>query len=81
MQALVWWTVPLAAFVVAVVWVSIANRPRPPADPHDSVAEHQRFRQAMDRQTGGTHRPDPAEPDAVGEPAPERRPGSTPTAP
>jgi hypothetical protein len=52
MQAIVWWSVPLVAFVVAIAWVSIANRPRPPVDPHDSVAEHERFRAAMDRQTG-----------------------------
>ena len=44
MQAMAWWSVPLVAFVLAIVWVSLANRPRPPADPHDSVAEHQRFR-------------------------------------
>lgn len=52
MQAIIWWTVPLVAFVVAIAWVSVANRERPPVDPHDSVAEHQRFRQAMGRQTG-----------------------------
>jgi len=51
MQALVWWFIPVVAFVVAVVWVSVSNRPRPPADTHDSVAEHERFRQAMNRQT------------------------------
>jgi hypothetical protein len=51
-QAIVWWTVPLVAFVVAIVWVSVANRPKPPVDPHDSVAEHERFRDAMERQTG-----------------------------
>jgi hypothetical protein len=50
MQAMLWWSVPAAAFVIAVVWVSIANRPRPRADPQDSVAEHQRFREAMRRQ-------------------------------
>ena len=81
MQALVWWTVPLVAFVLAIVWVSIANRPRPPADPHDSVAEHERFRQAMDRQTGGPQRTDPTRPDPAGQPSAERPPGSTPTAP
>jgi hypothetical protein len=48
MQALVWWTVPLAGFLLALVWVSVRNRPRPPADPHDSMAEHERFRQAME---------------------------------
>jgi hypothetical protein len=81
MQALVWWTVPLAAFVVAIVWVSIANRPRPPADPHDSVAEHERFRAAMDRQTGGAQRSDRARDDVGGDQPPERPPGSTPAAP
>jgi hypothetical protein len=45
-----WWSVPLVAFILAIVWVSVANRPRPPADPHDSVAEHERFREAMGRQ-------------------------------
>jgi hypothetical protein len=49
MQAMAWWSLPLVAFVVAIVWVSVANRPRPPADPHDSMAEHERFRQAMGR--------------------------------
>jgi hypothetical protein len=52
MQAIIWWTVPLVAFVLAIVWVSIANRERPPVDPHDSVAEHERFREAMERQVG-----------------------------
>jgi hypothetical protein len=47
MQALVWWLVPLAAFLLALAWVSVRNRPRPPADPHESMAEHERFRQAM----------------------------------
>jgi hypothetical protein len=74
MQAIVWWSVPLAAFVLAIVWVSVANRPRPPVDPHDSVAEHQRFRAAMDRQTGRTPPADPAAPAAPGslDPPPER---------
>ncbi len=49
MQAIVWWIIPVVATVVAVVWVSIANRPRPPADTTDSVAEHERFRAAMER--------------------------------
>jgi hypothetical protein len=44
-----WWLVPLGAFVIAVVWVSVANRPRPRAATHDSMAEHERFRRAMGR--------------------------------
>jgi hypothetical protein len=50
MQAMAWWSVPAVAFVIALVWVSLANRPRPPQDPVDSMAEHERFRQAMSRQ-------------------------------
>ena len=74
MQAMAWWSVPLVAFVVAIVWVSVANRPRPPADPHDSMAEHERFREAMGRSVAGPPagrlraRPTPATPDG-GEPS------------
>lgn len=79
MQAIVWWTVPLVAFVAAIVWVSVANRPRPPVDPHDSVAEHQRFRAAMGRQVGSA---DPAaDPAADPEVGPERPPGTKPDNP
>ena len=60
-----WWSVPLVAFVLAIAWVSLANRPRPPADPHDSVAEHQRFSEAMGRSVG-----QPVAPDAAPEPGP-----------
>jgi hypothetical protein len=79
MQAIVWWSVPLVAFVVAIVWVSIANRPRPPVDPHDSVAEHERFRAAMDRQTARPAPPQPA-PGPAGLP-PERPAGPAPRNP
>jgi hypothetical protein len=54
MQAMAWWSVPLVAFILAIVWVSVANRPRPPADPHDSVAEHERFIEALERPIGDT---------------------------
>lgn len=65
MQAMAWWSVPLVAFVVAVVWVSLANRPRPPAHTRDSMAEHERFRQAMARQTGSDRPAAPAPDDAA----------------
>jgi hypothetical protein len=58
MQAMAWWSVPLAAFVIAIVWVSVANRPRPPADPRDSISEHERFRAAMSRQLAAGPGPD-----------------------
>jgi hypothetical protein len=47
MQALVWWLVPVAGFLLALAWVTVRNRPRPPVDPHESMAEHQRFREAL----------------------------------
>jgi hypothetical protein len=80
MQALVWWSLPLAGFVLAIVWVSIANRPRPRANTHESVAEHERFREAMHRQTDGSGQPGPEPDDSAGLP-PERPPGRSPSAP
>ncbi len=75
MQAMAWWSVPLVAFVLAIVWVSLANRPRPPADPHDSVAEHQRFTEAMGRSvdTSGDQDPPAAPADADDPDAPGPR--------
>jgi hypothetical protein len=67
-----WWSVPLVAFVVAVIWVTVANRPRPPADPHESMAEHERFRQAMGRPVDdvvhGAKRRPPADGNPPGDP-------------
>lgn len=74
-----WWSVPLIAFVLAIVWVSVANRPRPPADPHDSVAEHERFIEAMERPIGDTG-PAATSPDPTA-PAPEPSDPGTPTEP
>jgi hypothetical protein len=80
MQAIIWWSVPLVAFVLAIAWVSVANRERPPVDPHDSVAEHQRFREAMGRQVGqppvGEEAPPPAT-GTRGEDGPERPAGDS----
>jgi hypothetical protein len=50
-QAILWWLIPLGATAAAIAWVGWRNRPRPPADTHDTLAEHQRFREAMDRET------------------------------
>lgn len=49
MQAILWWLIPLGATALAIAWVGWMNRPRPPADTHDTVAEHRRFREAMGR--------------------------------
>ena len=46
---MVWWLIPLVATVLAVVWVTWINRPRRPVNVHDSLAEHERFKQAMQR--------------------------------
>lgn len=49
MTVLYWLVVPLLVTALAAAWVAYAHRTRPPADPRDSMAEHQRFRQAMER--------------------------------
>ena len=49
MTVLYWLVVPLVVTALAAAWVAFAHRTRPPADPRDSMAEHQRFRQAMER--------------------------------
>jgi len=66
---MVWWLIPVIATVVAVAWVTWVNRPRPPADTHDSLREHERFKQAMERtdplrpSAPAPGDDDPAEPD------------------
>jgi hypothetical protein len=59
-EAIAWWAIPIGATLVAIVWVSLVSRPKPRADPHDSVAEYARFRAALDS-SRGTAGPPPAE--------------------
>ena len=47
MEALAWWLIPIAATLLAVLWVTWVSRPRRPADPHDTLAAHQRFTSAL----------------------------------
>ena len=47
METLAWWGIPIASTIVAIIWVAVINRPRPPADPHDSVRDYERFRAAL----------------------------------
>jgi hypothetical protein len=46
-EALAWWLIPIAATLIAVLWVTWVSRPRRPADPHDTLAAHQRFTNAL----------------------------------
>lgn len=51
MAALAWLIIPVVAALVAMVWAGWAARtPRATGDPA-SLAEHQRFRAAMERST------------------------------
>ena len=62
---LYWLVVPLLVTALAAVWVAFAHRSRPPADPRDSMAEHERFRRAMERPAPPTRahvRPPPESP-------------------
>jgi hypothetical protein len=47
MEAMAWWLIPITATLLAVVWVSWNSRPRRPADPHDTLAAHRRFTEAL----------------------------------
>ncbi len=49
MEALAWWLIPITATLLAVVWVTWRNRPRRPADAHETLAAHQRFTAALER--------------------------------
>lgn len=43
------WTLglPTVATLLAIAWVSWSTRPRGPAETHESVAAHERFKNAM----------------------------------
>ncbi|GAA1273074.1 hypothetical protein GCM10009665_71180 [Kitasatospora nipponensis] len=53
MAVLAWLGIPVAAGVVAVIWAAWAARPPRATGDGASLAEHQRFRAAMERSTGG----------------------------
>lgn len=80
MQAMAWWLIPITATLLAVVWVTWINRPRKPADAHETLAAHKRFTAALERSEvgGGTHQsgqlagPTPSEPEDAAAPAADR---------
>lgn len=53
-----WWLIPIVATLLAVVWVTWRARPRRPADPHQTLAAHKRFTEALTPPTDiGGHEP------------------------
>ena len=52
MAALAWLGIPICATLLAVLWATWANRPAGPADVHESVEHHQRFKDALSREPG-----------------------------
>ena len=46
-QAMAWWLIPIVATLLAVAWVTWTARPRRPADPHETLAAHKRFTEAL----------------------------------
>lgn len=50
MSVLAWWIIPAVAGVLATLWVVWSARTRTTGD-NDSLAGHQRFRDAMERGT------------------------------
>ncbi|HYN75232.1 MAG TPA: hypothetical protein VEV13_03465 [Candidatus Limnocylindria bacterium] len=63
MTVLYWLLVPLLVTALAAGWIMFAHRSRPRADPRESMAEHERFRQAMERPAPAPRRPTSAEED------------------
>lgn len=47
MDAMAWWLIPITATLLAVAWVSWNGRTRRPADPHETLAAHRRFTEAL----------------------------------
>jgi hypothetical protein len=64
-----WWSIPIGATLLAVLWAAWASRPKPPADTHDSLQSHQRFRAAMEHDTFGGRRSRGDDPGDVRRPA------------
>lgn len=54
------WLVPIVVFtLLAVVGVMIYARPKRDEEPHESVAQHEKFRRAMDSQLPKKRAPRP----------------------
>lgn len=49
MGVLAWLIFPVVAVVLAIFWVNWSARPRGPVEAHESLAERERFVQAMAR--------------------------------
>ena len=47
MEAMAWWLIPIVATLLAVAWVTWRARPPRRADPHESLAAHRRFTEAL----------------------------------
>jgi hypothetical protein len=50
---LLWLLIPAVATLLAIGWVTWVNRPRRPADAHDTLAAHRRFTAALERSEAG----------------------------
>lgn len=70
---MLWWLIPITATLLAVAWVSWNGRARRPADPHETLAAHRRFTEALAPEPEAT-RSDAVDADAEStDPAPRRR--------
>jgi hypothetical protein len=57
-SALAWWLIPLAATVLAVLFVTLRSRPAKPTTAEDSMERLRRMQQAMERPMPQGPRPD-----------------------
>lgn len=72
MDAMLWWLIPITATLLAVAWVSWNGRARRPADPHETLAAHRRFTEALAPEPEASRAVD-ADPDAEAESGPSHR--------
>ncbi|TAK68547.1 MAG: hypothetical protein EPO13_10590 [Actinomycetota bacterium] len=49
MSPILWWSIPLAATLLGLLWALWRGRPQRPADAHEAMQERDRFRAAMER--------------------------------
>ncbi len=57
MTVLLWWLIPLAATMLALLFVGLRSRPSKPVDAQQGMADLERFREAMSRPMPAKGRP------------------------
>ena len=70
---MLWWLIPITATLLAVAWVTWNGRTRRPADPHDTLAAHRRFTEALAAPVASADQPQDAPTDSPEDGSTEHR--------